>query len=181
MFRSTRLLPASRLLLSILLLLELVAVEAAFHRNLETFSSPGRRRLSNSNKGGSSSTALLSSTTSTSSSASIKFKNFDAMLDAFTGEPVIVYFSSVNCGPCHLQRKELMALRKSNDSNLERLKILAIDTEKWPHVGSRFHIRSLPCLIVVKDKEILLRLEGLTKAEDLAQQMYTTVGLAMGV
>jgi len=95
------------------------------------------------------------------------------MLDAFTGEPVLVYFSSMNCGPCHLQRKELQALRKS----MVALKILSIDTEKWPHVGTRYHIRSLPCLLVVKDKEILLRMEGLIKAEDLAEQMHTTVGL----
>lgn len=101
------------------------------------------------------------------------------MLDAFAGEPVLVYFSSANCGPCHLQRKELVALRKAS-SDLERLKIVAIDTEKWPHVGSRYQIRSLPCLMVVKDKEILLRLEGLTKAEDLAEQMHTQVALAVG-
>ena len=100
------------------------------------------------------------------------------MLDAFTGEPVLVYFSSVNCGPCHLQRQELAALRKINNQHLEGLKIISIDTEKWPHVGSRYHIRSLPCLLLVKDREVVLRLEGLTTAEDLAHQMYTKVGLA---
>jgi len=51
------------------------------------------------------------------------------------------------------------------------LKILSIDTEKWPHVGKRFQIRSLPCLLVIKDKQVLLRLDGLTKADDLVEQM----------
>ena len=166
-----------RLLLS-LVLLSIGDVNAAFHRTLETttFSSSRNQRLLSSNVGRTSSSSALYA--SPSSASSMKFQNFDAMLDAFMGEPVLVYFSSVNCGPCHLQRQELAALRKIN-RHLEGLKILSIDTEKWPQVGSRYQIRSLPCLLVVKDKEVVLRLEGLTKAEDLAQQMHATVGLAM--
>ena len=167
-----------RLLLS-LFLLSIGDVNAAFHRTLEstTFSSSGNQRLLQSNVDRTSSSSALYASPS-SASSSMKFQNFDAMLDAFMGEPVLVYFSSVNCGPCHLQRQELAALRKIN-RHLEGLKILSIDTEKWPQVGSRYQIRSLPCLLVVKDKEVVLRLEGLTKAEDLAQQMHATVGLAM--
>ena len=168
MLRSILPRPHRLLWLSVLFLL--FGVEAAFHRTLESIrlASPGsRRQLRN--------TAVFASS---SSSQSIKFQNFDAMLDAFMGEPVLVYFSSVNCGPCHLQRQELAALRKINNHHLEGLKIISIDTEKWPHVGSRYHIRSLPCLLLVKDKQVVLRLEGLTTADDLAEQMYTKVGLA---
>jgi len=176
-----------RYLLLLLLLLALVAIRsasarsatsyAAFHR-LVRFSSSSRRRYkytssrTNMEEGPAvpaSSSHEKSSATALNAASRIKFKNLDDMLDSFPREPVLVYFSSANCGGCHLQKKELSALRIQMGDNA--LKILSIDTEKWPHVGKRFQIRSLPCLLVIKDKQVLLRLDGLTKADDLVEQM----------
>jgi thiol-disulfide isomerase/thioredoxin len=109
-----------------------------------------------------------SRTTALYSTSSLKFKNFDRMLDAFQGEPVLVYISSKICGPCQLQRKELATARTMLDSsNSSFIKILTIDANTFPQVGVRFSVTKLPCLLFIKDGEVLLRLEGLTKAEDL--------------
>ena len=49
------------------------------------------------------------------------------------------------------------------------LKIFALDTEKWPHLGSRYGIQRLPCILFVREGEIQERMEGVTKAEKLAE------------
>ena len=97
------------------------------------------------------------------------------MLDTFRSEPVLVSFTSVNCGPCKLQKKELAAVSQVVGTGF---KMFAIDTERWPHVGSRFKVGKLPCLVVVKEGEVLLRLEGLTMAEDVLSGIRHIYGLA---
>jgi thioredoxin 1 len=110
-----------------------------------------------------------------SKSPSSKFKNIEEMLDTFRAEPVLVSFTSGNCGPCKLQKKELATVSQVVGSGF---KMFAIDTEKWPNVGSRFKIGTLPCLVVVKEGEVLLRLEGLTLAEDILVGIRPLYGLA---
>jgi thioredoxin-like negative regulator of GroEL len=116
---------------------------------------------------------IPSSTQSTSSQLSAyKFKNVDDMLNAFREEPVVIYFTSVTCGPCRLQMKELAHVRELVGVE-SAFKVVSIDTKKWPHVGSKFSIGRLPCLLLMKDKEVLVRLEGLTKAEELVEKVYS--------
>jgi hypothetical protein len=55
------------------------------------------------------------------------------------------------------------------------MKVLSIDTEKFPHVGTRYEIGKLPCLLFMKDSKVLLRLEGLTKAEALVEHFHSEV------
>jgi thiol-disulfide isomerase/thioredoxin len=113
-----------------------------------------------------------SENTSTQLSSSI-FRNVEDMLDAFAEEPVLIYFTSVTCGPCRLQKKELQSVRDMVGAE-SAIKVIAIDTKKWPHVGSRFSIGKLPCLLFMKDKQELVRLEGLTKAEVVMEKVYTS-------
>ena len=117
------------------------------------------------------------------------------MLSSFHEEPVLIAFTAVNCGPCKLQKQELAAFRdmmmmgkdaEGESRNEHRsgggggtgllLKMIAIDTEKWPHVGTRFAVKKLPCVIVMKDNRMVLRLEGLTTAEVLAEQVRSHLG-----
>jgi thiol-disulfide isomerase/thioredoxin len=108
-------------------------------------------------------------------SPSSKFKNIEEMLDTFRAEPVLLSFTSVNCGPCKLQKKELAAVSEIVGSGF---KMFAIDTEKWPNVGSRFKVGKLPCLVVVKEGGVLLRLEGLVTAEEVVSRLGPICGLA---
>jgi thiol-disulfide isomerase/thioredoxin len=108
-------------------------------------------------------------------------------------ETVLIVFTAANCGPCKLQKQELLEFRQrlltsihndGDDSNssesskeaaasvspppLPRLKMLSIDTSKWPHVGlSWFQVSKLPCLVVLRDQQVVARLEGLTRADTL--------------
>lgn len=105
--------------------------------------------------------------------SSMKFKNFEMMLDAFRNEPVLVYFTSIACGPCQLQTKELSTVQSV--LGVKACKVLTIDTERFPHVGARYSIGKLPCLLFMRDREVLLRLEGLTKAEVLVEHFHAKV------
>jgi thioredoxin-like negative regulator of GroEL len=110
-----------------------------------------------------------------SSSRSLKFKNFDNMLDAFSDEPVLVYFTSLSCGPCRLQTKELSAVSDLLGPTQKAWTVLAIDTERFPHVGTRYEIAKLPCLLLLVNGQVLHRLEGLTKAHDVVEQFHAKI------
>ena len=96
----------------------------------------------------------------------------EELLDSLT-EPVVITFTAVNCGPCRLQKQELATFKRmlGDDHNGNSLRMLSIDTEKWPAVGTRFEVRKLPCVVVLKDKEVVARLEGLTSAEVLVERI----------
>jgi thiol-disulfide isomerase/thioredoxin len=103
-------------------------------------------------------------------STRVKFKNFEEVLDKFQEEPVIFYFSTRKCGPCKLMKTELSTVNKMMGDDF---KIFSIDTEKWPHVGARFKIARLPCIVVFRKGEVLLRLEGVHQAEQVVEQVRT--------
>ena len=97
------------------------------------------------------------------------FKNVQDMLDSFHEGPLLISFHAVNCGPCRLQRKELRSLSRL----VPEFRMVSIDTNRWPQVGSHFSVGKLPCLVIYKDGEVMDRLEGLVMAEDLAQMVRT--------
>lgn len=104
--------------------------------------------------------------TGTALFAGVKFKNLEEMLASFNhDELILLIFTAMNCGPCRLQKKELTTVRETIGRSI---KMFAIDTEKWPHVGSRFDVDRLPCVVMLKDGEVLHRLEGFTNADELA-------------
>jgi thioredoxin-like negative regulator of GroEL len=107
--------------------------------------------------------------------SSTKFRNFDEVLSMFHEEPLMVIFTAVNCGPCRLMKKEMNHL--SSLMGEKRFKMVAVDTEKFPHVGSRFEVAALPCLLLVQNGEPILRLEGVVKAEEVFERVRTIQSL----
>jgi thiol-disulfide isomerase/thioredoxin len=109
------------------------------------------------------------------------------LLDSVATDPdetVLIVFTAANCGPCKLQKQELMEFRQlllpttahggdgggGTEMSPPRLKMLAIDTSKWPHVGlSWFQVSKLPCLVVLRNQQVVARVEGLTRAETLLE------------
>jgi thiol-disulfide isomerase/thioredoxin len=124
--------------------------------------------------------------TPTALQARLRYQNMDEMLESLEDEPsiVVVLFTSENCGPCRLQKKELRRLwskSKKHQEELEQLvntaaisstplplKLLTIDMERWPTVGRRFKVGKLPTLLVFQGSQDNARkLEGLVSAEEL--------------
>ena len=135
----------------------------------------------------SSSTTSLSEESSSSHTrlyGTMKFKNFDYFLESLsmntTGDgddaapPVLLCFTTPMCGPCKLMNKELQhvnSIIKKEKKPQQQPKLFSIDTEKWPQIGSRFEISRLPCLIFLKSGQVMCRMEGVTKAEDVIEQV----------
>jgi thiol-disulfide isomerase/thioredoxin len=130
--------------------------------------------------------------TPTALQARLRYQNMDEMLESLEDEPsiVVVLFTSENCGPCRLQKKELRRLWLKSKKHQEEhelqelvptaeisstplpLKILTIDMEKWPTVGRRFKVGKLPSLLVFQgSQDNAHKLEGLVSAEELWKHM----------
>jgi thioredoxin-like negative regulator of GroEL len=106
----------------------------------------------------------------------VKFKNFDHVLNSFHEEILLIYFGTRKCGPCQLMKKELEVAKKRLLGRREQgqphpITIFSLDTEKWPHLGTRYGIQRLPCILVVRDGVIRKRLEGLTKADVIVKEI----------
>lgn len=97
-----------------------------------------------------------------------RFKNFEQVLDTFREKPLVIYFSTKTCGPCKLMEQELKTARKMLG---DEMKFFALDTEKWPSVGSRFAVSRLPCLVVFCEGEIKLKMEGVNSAQAVVEQV----------
>lgn len=124
----------------------------------------GSRRLQNDKFSVTMST--LSSSTTTALSATVRFKNFEQVLETFRDEPVVIYFGTANCGPCRLMKKEMTTFKEMVGKDL---KVFSIDTETWPEVGSRFKVTRIPTLVLFREGEIQLRLEGLNAAATMVE------------
>lgn len=107
-------------------------------------------------------------TTTTRLLASRQFRDVEDMLDSFREDLVLINFMAINCGPCRLQKKELSTVSQALGGGLQ---LLAIDTNRWPTVSSRFEVGKLPCLLALKDGQVLFRIEGFTKAEDVVERV----------
>jgi thioredoxin-like negative regulator of GroEL len=53
------------------------------------------------------------------------------------------------------------------------VKIVAIDTERFPKLGARYDISVLPTIVIFKDGEPQDRIEGLETAEQLMERLRT--------
>jgi thiol-disulfide isomerase/thioredoxin len=107
---------------------------------------------------------------------SLKFKNFDVMLNELRDQHVVVYFSSNACGSCKLQRKELADIQNQflSPTSTTRKKILMIDADLFPQVCLRYDVAKLPCILLINNGEVLLRLDGFTTAEDIMNRIQKT-------
>ncbi len=94
-----------------------------------------------------------------------KFHSFEAMLTE-ANLPVLVDFYATWCGPC-----QMMAgiLEQVNARLNQRLKVVKIDTEKYPKLASRYQVAALPTLVLFKNGQIVNRLEGVLPVEQLIQ------------
>ncbi len=97
-----------------------------------------------------------------------KFKNFDELLHAHDQQPILVNFHATYCGPCELLQKEL---KKVKETLHEKIHVFNIDVERFPSLGTRFKVSSLPTLIVFKNGEIVHRIVGVENTDNIISQL----------
>jgi thioredoxin 1 len=78
--------------------------------------------------------------------------------------PVLVYFWAEWCGPCKLM-SPLMNL--AADKYSDRLKIVKMEVDPNPKTVKQYEVEGVPGLRLIKNKEVILSLEGVMGKEKL--------------
>ncbi|MBW4474256.1 MAG: thioredoxin [Stenomitos rutilans HA7619-LM2] len=101
-------------------------------------------------------------------------KQFDSFEELLSGSdlPVLVDFYATWCGPC-----QMMAgiLEQVNAQMKHQVKVIKIDTDKYPQIATEHQIQALPTLVLFKQGQPVERIEGVVPAEKLIQRLRSLV------
>lgn len=86
--------------------------------------------------------------------------------------PVLVDFYAEWCGPCKMMAT---ILEQVNDELSDRLRIVKINSEKYPELASQYDIYALPTLILFKNAKPVERIEGVVQPKQLIQRLQALI------
>jgi thioredoxin 1 len=81
--------------------------------------------------------------------------SFDSIIN--DNRPVIIDFHALWCGPCKTQSP---ILKQVADELGERVRIIKIDVDQNQVLASRYHIQSVPTLMIFKSGEVKYQQAG---------------------
>lgn len=81
--------------------------------------------------------------------------NFDSIINE--DRPVIVDFHALWCGPCKVQSP---ILKQVADELGERVRVIKIDVDQNQGIAGRYHIQSVPTLMIFKKGEVKYQQAG---------------------
>ena len=93
--------------------------------------------------------------------------DFDAFLASQT-KPVLADFWAEWCGPCRTMAPVLQDLAREWK---DRLTVIKVDTDKKPHLASRFRISAIPTLILFKGGKEAYRISGAMPLAHLKREL----------
>ncbi len=100
-----------------------------------------------------------------------QFNSFEEMLSA-SDVPVLVDFYADWCGPCQMMTP---ILEQVNTHLHGRVRVVKIDTEKYPELATRYGIEALPTLVVFKQGQPVDRIEGVMQTQQLVEHLKTMI------
>ena len=96
-----------------------------------------------------------------------KFNNFDELLTV-SDLPVLVDFYATWCGPCKMMAP---ILEQVNQQIKGKLRIVKIDTDRYPQLASRYSIEALPTLVLFKNGEPVDKIEAVIQPQQLEERL----------
>ncbi len=100
-----------------------------------------------------------------------QFNSFEEMLSG-SDVPVLVDFYADWCGPCQMMAP---ILEQVNAQLQGQIRIVKIDTEKYPQLASQYEIAALPTLVLFKQGQPINRIEGVVQAPQLVQHLKSLI------
>ncbi|PKI32386.1 hypothetical protein CRG98_047222 [Punica granatum] len=95
------------------------------------------------------------------------YSSLDDLL-AQADKPVLVDFYATWCGPCQFM---VPILNEVSIALKDKIRVVKIDTEKYPSIASQYAIEALPTFILFKDGKPFDRFEGALTANQLIQRV----------
>ncbi len=80
---------------------------------------------------------------------------------------VLIDFFADWCGPCQMQGPVIDELAEEMDE----IKVCKVDVEEQRELANKFRVMSIPTLIVIKDGEIINRLSGFQRKDQLLSML----------
>ena len=100
-----------------------------------------------------------------------EFNSFEELLSG-SEVPVLVDFYADWCGPCQMMAP---IVEQVNNQLKQRLRVVKINTDKYPQLATQHQIHALPTLVLFKQGEPVDRIEGVMTAQQLIQHLQTLV------
>ena len=86
--------------------------------------------------------------------------------------PVLVDFYATWCGPCQMMAR---ILEQVNQQMRQQVKVVKIDTDKYPQLATQYGVQALPTLVLFKQGQPVERIEGVLPSEQLIQRLQALV------
>lgn len=96
-----------------------------------------------------------------------QFSNFQELITN-TDTPVLVDFYATWCGSCQMMSPILEEVKAQMGN---QLKVVKINTDKYPKLASDYQVQALPTLVLFENGEPVLRIKGVIKAPQLIQHL----------
>jgi thioredoxin-like negative regulator of GroEL len=89
--------------------------------------------------------------------------------------PLLVFFRNARSGPARRMESLIAHVARKERS---RLKVREIDVDEQAALAERFHIETVPTLVLVKDKRVVGRLEGRVSAPRIERMLAAHLDVA---
>ncbi len=99
-------------------------------------------------------------------------QQFSSFADLLAGseQPVLVDFYATWCGPCQMM---VPILEQVNGQLKGQLKVVKIDSDRYPQLASQYQIQALPTLVLFKQGQPVDRIEGVLTADQLVKRLQS--------
>ena len=87
--------------------------------------------------------------------------------------PVLLDMWAPWCGPCRMIAPTIEQLASELAG---RVKVAKLNTDENPMTGTRFNVRSIPTLLVLKDGKEIVRLVGALPKQEILRKLEAAIG-----
>ncbi|KAJ0087172.1 hypothetical protein Patl1_08041 [Pistacia atlantica] len=101
------------------------------------------------------------------------FSSLDDLLEN-SDNPVLVDFYATWCGPCQFMAP---ILNEVGAALKDRIKVVKVDTEKYPKIADKYRIEALPTFILFKDGKPFDRFEGALTKDQLIERIENSLSV----